>query len=162
MLQNKFEMPLDLAVNDSKIFHFYLTTVFLLSIVSILISSFSLVLQLFLIAALIVMMLLIIKKQRVNKITHVKLSRDDKWEIEVNNTQNFDVELQGECIVTYFLVWLNFTTCNSFGRKKTFHILLLPDSVNKNLFRQLRVRLRFLKKLTVEDVVVHKENPIKM
>ena len=155
MLQNKFEMPLDLAVKDSKIFHFYLITVFLLSIVSILISSLSLTLQLILIASLIVITFLIFKKLEVNKITRLKLSYEDKWEIEINHTQSMDAELQGECIVTYFLVWLNFSTCNSRGKKKVFHILLLPDSVDKNLFRQLRVRLRFLKKLTVEDAELH-------
>lgn len=97
------------------------------------------------------MILIILKKQRINKITSLKLSRDDKWKIEINNTQIYNAELNGECIVMYFLVWLNFTTCNSFGKKKIFHIMLLPDSIDKHLFRQLRVRLRFLKNITAED-----------
>ena len=145
MLQNKFEMPLDLAVKDSKIFHTYFFIIFLLSIVSVFISSLLLVLQLLLVVILIAVTLLTLKKQNVNKITRLRLSREDKWEIEINNEQSLDAKLQGECIVTYFLVWLNFTTSNNLGSKKIFHILLLPDSVDKDLFRQLRVRLRFLK-----------------
>lgn len=97
------------------------------------------------------MTIMILKKQRINKITRLKLSGDDKWEIEINNTQIYNAELHGECIVMYFLVWLNFMTCNGFGKKKIFHIVLLPDSIDKNLFRQLRVRLRFLKNTTAED-----------
>ena len=145
MLQNKFEMPLDLAVKNSKIFHTYFFIIFLLAIVSIFISSLLVVLQLFLVVTLIAMALLTLKKQNVNKITRLLLSCDDKWQIEINNEQSLDAELQGECIVTYFLVWLNFTTSNSLGSKKIFHVLLLSDSVDKDLFRQLRVRLRFLK-----------------
>ena len=151
MLQNKFEMPLDLAVKNSKIFHNYILIIFLLSIVSIFISSLSLMLQVSLVLLLIVMTLIILKKQRINKITSLKLSGDNKWEIEINNTQIYNTELQGECIVMYFLVWLNFTTCTSDGKKKIFHTMLLPDSIDKDLFRQLRVRLRFLKNTTAED-----------
>lgn len=84
-------------------------------------------------------------KKSVNKVTSIKLSKDDSWKVEVNNKNTFDAELYGECIVTYFIVWLNFTACNSFGKKTRFHILLLPDSVEKDLLRRLRVRLRFLK-----------------
>ncbi|MCW8899458.1 MAG: hypothetical protein OQK75_03670 [Gammaproteobacteria bacterium] len=151
MLPNKFELPLALVVKDSKIIYAYLILIFLFSMVGIFISSLMLLLQLLLVVLLIVMTVLIFKIQRVNKITRLKLSRDDKWQIETDNRQHFDAELQGECIVTYFLVWLNFTTCNSFGRKKVFHVLLLPDSVDADLFRQLRVRLRFLKKTSAED-----------
>ena len=89
--------------------------------------------------------------QNLKKITSLKLSGDDKWEIEINNAHSLDAELQGECIVTYFLIWLNFTSSNSFDRKKVFHLLLLADSADKDLLRQLRVRLRFLKQNTTED-----------
>lgn len=94
---------------------------------------------------------LILKKQNVNKVTSLKLNSVDEWEVEINNNQSFEVELSGECIVTYFLVWLNFKTCNSGVKSQRFHVLLLPDSVEKDLLRQLRVRLRFLKDITAED-----------
>ena len=79
-----------------------------------------------------------------NKVTSIALSASNEWKIEINNNQIYDADLQGECIVTYFLIWLNFKTYNSFGQKKEFHTLLLPDSVDKDLLRKLRVRLRFL------------------
>lgn len=153
MLPNKFEMPLDLAVKNSKIFHTYLIAVFIFSFISIFISSLSLSLQLLLLVLLAGMAVFILKKQKLNKVSSLKLNSNDEWQIEINN-QIFDVELHGECIVTYFLVWLNFTACNSFGRKKTFHVLLLPDSADKDLLRKLRVRLRFLKNITAEDTEV--------
>ncbi len=154
MLQNKFEMPLDLAVKPSKIFNLYLCCIFSFSIVSIFIStSLPLSLRLLLFVILLFMTALILKKQKLNQVTSLKLNSVGEWELETNNKDSFEVELCGECIVTYFLVWLNFKSCNSEGRKKSFHLLLLPDSAEKDLLRQLRVRLRFLKG-TAEDAEV--------
>ncbi len=150
MLQNKFEMPLALAVKNSKIFHIYFIAVFLFSLISIFISSLPLSLQVLLIVVLAGMTVFIFKKQKTNKVSFLKLSSNDEWKIEINN-QSFDVELHGECIVTYLLIWLNFTACNSLGRKKIFHVLLLPDSADKDLLRKLRVRLRFLKDIEAID-----------
>ena len=104
------------------------------------------------------MVIFVFKKQKINKIVSIKLSSNDEWEIEINK-QYFNVELHGECIVTHFLVWLNFISFNSFGRKKIFHILLFPDSMDKDLLRQLRVRLRFLKDKTAEE---NKEDTVTM
>ena len=158
MLHNKFEMPLDLVVKPSKIFNIYLYCIFFFSAVSIFIStSLPLSLRLLLFVFLLCVTVLILKKQKTNKITSLKLNSVDEWELETNNKESFTVELNGECIVTYFLVWLNFTTCNSFGRKKVYHLLLLPDSADKNLLRQLRVRLRFLSTPDKGDVVIAKE-----
>lgn len=149
MLQNKFGLPLDLAVKPSKIFYTYLVIIFLLSLSSILVSnSLPASLRFMLFFLLLFTTGLIFKKQTLNKVTSLKLSNADKWELEINNKQRFEVELNGECIVTYFLVWLNFTTFNTTGKKKIFHILLLPDSTDRDLLRQLRVRLRFLKDIS--------------
>lgn len=144
MLPNKFEMPLDLIVNDSKIFYFYLTFVFFLSLISIFISALVLSVKIFLCLTLLCLSVLYFKQKNVNKITSLKLSKNDKWELEIDGKQSFEAELQGECIVTYFLVWLNFTAATHFDRKKQFHVLLLPDSADKDLLRKLRVRLRYL------------------
>ena len=144
MLQNKFEMPLDLIVNDSKIFRFYLALILFFSFISILISALALSVKIILYAILLLISYVKFNQKNVNKITSLKLSKDDKWELEIDGKQNFEAELQGECIVTYFLVWLNFKAETNFYRKKQFHILLLPDSTDKDLLRKLRVRLRFL------------------
>lgn len=151
MLHNKFEMPLDLEVKPSRIFLFYLYCVSFFSIISVFISSLLLVVKLLLVVLLFSYIVYEIKKQKLNAITKISLSAEDKWKVE-NNNQIFEVELQGECIVTRLLIWLNFTTCNSFGRKKVFHVLLLSDSAEKDLLRQLRVRLRFLKSTNQEEV----------
>ncbi len=92
----------------------------------------------------------VLKKQKLHAVSFLKLNSKDEWVIEINN-QSFDVELYGECIVTYFLVWLNFKSYNCFGRKKVFHVLLLPDSVDKDLLRKLRGRLRLLKNKKIEE-----------
>ena len=151
MLHNKFEMPLDLVVKPSRTFLFYLYCISLFSIISVFISSLLLSVKLILVFVLFVYIVFEIKKHELNKITKMSLSAEDKWKVESNN-QIFEAELQGECIVTRLLIWLNFTTCNSFGRKKVFHVLLLSDSAEKDLLRQLRVRLRFLKSTNQEEV----------
>ena len=92
------------------------------------------------------MQLAIVKKTQSQQISFLRLNAKDEWSIEINQQEISDVKLHGECIVTSFLVWLNFSTCNRFGRKKVYHLLLLPDSAERDLLRQLRVRLRFLKK----------------
>ena len=151
MLQNKFEMPLDLAVKPSKIFYSYLLAIFLLSSLSLLgLTSLPVILHLVLFVVLIIMTLVIVKKTQSQQISFLRLSSKDEWSIKINDHNISDVKLSGECIVTYFLVWLNFSTCNSFGRKKVYHLLLLPDSADRDLLRKLRVRLRFFKN-TDED-----------
>ena len=94
---------------------------------------------------LVFMTILIVIKQKTNQVTCLFLNKDNEWELQINNKQRYKVELNGECIVTYFLIWLNFSSRNIWGKEKTHHILLLPDSADKDLLRQLRVRLRFLK-----------------
>ena len=142
MLPNKFEMPLDLAIKPSKQFYSYLCVVFLLALISILISDvFPLMLRIFLVFILITSSTLIVKKNFINHVLRLSLNRDGIWTLSTNNTERFEAELYGECIVTSFLIWLNFS--NDKGKK--FHVLLFPDSADKELLRQLRVRLRFLK-----------------
>ena len=155
MLHNKFEMPLDLVVKPSKIFNIYLYCIFFFSSVSIFIStSLPISLRLLLFVVLLFAMVLIFKKQKTNQITSLKLNSINEWELETNNKDMFEVELSGECIVTYFVVWLNFSMCNRFGRKKVYHLLLLPDSADNDLLRQLRVRLRFLSQTSKKETVI--------
>lgn len=151
MLLNKFEMPLDLVVNDSKILRLYFNIIFFLSFISILISGLSLSVKLILCVGLLCLMFLFIKNKSKNKITSLKLNSDEGWGLVIDNKQHYDVTLQGECIVTFFIVWLNFTTTSRSNKNKRFHILLLPDSAEKDLLRRLRVRLRFFKNKKTED-----------
>ncbi|MDH5600112.1 MAG: hypothetical protein OEY78_02285 [Gammaproteobacteria bacterium] len=156
MLQNKYEMPLDLKIKESKLINFYMVMVFVLAAVSIFISSLNLILQLVFLTSLIIVTVLFFKKHQYNNITRLLLSNDNNWKIEVNNKVLLNVELDGECIVTYYLTWLNFKVSNDFGRKKLFHLLLMPDSLDKDELRQLRVRLRLLDNLGkngVDEVV---------
>ena len=145
MLQNKFEKPLDLTLKPSNILYGYFVIIFVCALVSIFITD-----SLPLTNRIIIFLLLLVsfiplagKYYRIN-ITHLLLNKESEWEVITRNNERFEVALCGECIVTYFLVWLNFTTNNSNGKKKTFHVLLLPDSSDKEQLRQLRVRLRFL------------------
>jgi hypothetical protein len=140
-------MPLDLIVKKSKLLSYYFFIVIILSVIGIFTSSLEFFLQLVLLVLLIFVSRLVFVKSQNNKITRILLSSDDKWKIELNNNELFDAELDGECIVTYYITWLNFKVTNSFGRGKLFHLLLLPDSLDKNNLRKLRVRLRFLDNL---------------
>jgi len=144
MLQNKFEMPLDLVINQSKIVRSYFFVIIILALISIFIStSLPQHLRSFLFFLLLLMSVFIIKKKNSNRITLLKLKNNNKWEVEINN-KCYEVELYGECIVTSFLVWLSFSEPSGLGKRKVFHLLLLSDSVDEDLLRQLRVRLRFL------------------
>ena len=90
------------------------------------------------------MTVIIYKKLKYKTVNQLRLNSIGEWELELKNKKRFDVELKGECIVTHFLIWLNFSVINTDERSQTFHILLLPDSSDSDLLRQLRVRLRFL------------------
>lgn len=153
MLLNKFEMPLDLVVKSSRIFLFYLYCIFLFSIISVFISSLLLAAKFLFTAVSLVFIIFEINKNKLNRITKISLSGEDKWKVESNN-ELFEVELQGECIVTSFIIWLNFKTCSRVNGKKNFHVLLLPDSAEKDRLRQLRVRLRFLKGSSEEEIQI--------
>lgn len=153
MLQNKFEMPLDLIVKPSRLFSLYLYLVLFFSVISIFVASLSVAVQFFLLSGLVLSFVVLLNNYNINKVTSFKLSTDDDWEIEINNKNTLDAELCGECIVTSFLVWLNFKTCKD-GENKRYHLLLLPDSADKELLRRLRVRLRFLKNLNNENLVI--------
>ncbi len=145
MLQNKFEMPLDLTVKPSTLLYFYLMVLFVLSFLAIFFTSLPWVLILFLVVSIFIVAVYELKKAQANHISSLTLSNTDEWKIEINHHQVRHAELQGECIVTFFITWLNFVTYNRFGRKKVYRLLLLPDSADRDLLRQLRVRLRFLK-----------------
>ena len=152
MLQNKFEMPLDLTIKPSKIFYYYLIAVFIFSFISIFIStSLPLMIRLILFLLLLLMGVFIVKKHRLKQFTCLRLNNKDQWSLEINNEEHIELVLTGECIVTYLLIWLNFTTCNIEGKNKIFHLLLLPDSSDADLLRQLRVRLRFLSKTNKDE-----------
>ena len=145
MLQNKFEMPLDLIIRPSKIFYSYLLITFLLALTSIVnLSSLPISSRILLIVLLLFISTFVIKELKYKQVNHLRLNSAGEWELELNNKKCFDVELSGECIVTYFLVWLNFSVIKTEGKRAIFRVLLLPDSSNKDLLRQLRVRLRYL------------------
>lgn len=151
MLQNKFEMPLGLIIKKSKLFYLYIFFVFILSVISISISSLLLSEKIVLLAILLIVSVFYFKKMLLNKITALKLNGGNEWKVEINNKQELNVELYGECIASYYLMWLNFSVKDNDGMQKKFHVLLLPDSADKDLLRKLRVRLRFLKSKTAED-----------
>lgn len=125
-------------------FYVYFIIVFLFSLISIFISAIPLNVQILLAVLLCLISLHFLKYQKSNNITSIKLNQSDEWVVELNHNESHKVELYGECIVSYFLVWLNFTTSSDARKRKNFHLLLLPDSADKDLLRKLRVRLRFL------------------
>lgn len=143
MLQNKLEKRLDLTLKPSRLFFFYVTGVFLCAVISLFFYiSLSLNLQLLCFVLLLLSGVIIITNKKYKTISHLSNTAESGWKITVND-QLYQAELVGECIVTYVLIWLNFSCVVENGRKKTFRVLILPDSADKDLLRQLRVRLRF-------------------
>lgn len=146
MLQNKFERPLDLALRPSRIFYFYLVVIFICACIGIIISDvFSVTNRLILFILLFVSFAVWLKNNLALNVINLKITEDSVWKLVTKNNKQYEVELFGECIVTYFLIWLNFSSVNMQGKKKKFYVLLFLDSADKEQLRQLRVRLRLLK-----------------
>lgn len=159
MLQNKFERPLDLAIKPSRLFYTYLSVIFLFALISVLTAnSLSIIIQLILSLSLVIYTTFILKNNLVLPISRLILKDELTLEIVTKDNERLEVELYGECIVTSFLVWLNFSACDDKSKRKKFHLLLLPDSADKDQLRQLRIRLRFLAK---RDKLTNKDNYIK-
>lgn len=159
MSQNKFERPLDLAIKPSRLFHTYLLVIFLFALISILTAnSLSVLTQLVFSLILVIYTIFILKNNLVIPTSRLILKDESTLEIVTKDNERLEVELYGECIVTSFLVWLNFSTCEDKSKCKKFHLLLLSDSADKNQLRQLRIRLRFSAK---RDKLTDKDNYIK-
>lgn len=139
MLPNKFEMPLDLALKPSKILFRYFLIVVIFSIAGIILSeNLSLVIRFCIFVVLLFAAVNSYKNLAVQKIAEIRIKEDTGWELMLATNEIVTAELYGECIVTYFLVWLNFITVT--GEK--YHVLLFPDSAEKEQLRFLRARLR--------------------
>ena len=144
MLLNKFELPLDLDIKESVIFKRYIIVVVLLSIISIFLSSIPFLVKILTVLFITFYVLYFYRENyKKNKITRLIFNNNPECKIEIDNNV-IDVQLYGECIVTYYLSWLNFKTTDNETTRKHFHLLLLPDSMSANQLRQLRARLRFL------------------
>jgi hypothetical protein len=135
-------MPLDLTFKTSRLFIGYISIFFILALTSISISSaLSVSTRIELILVLILLVYCSYKKLLTPRITGLKFSADESWELWLDNQKPVAVKLYGECIVMHYLIWLNFKTLKG----NTFHLLLLSDSADKESLRLLRIRLRFLK-----------------
>ena len=149
MLQNKFERPLDLALSPSGIFYIYLIVIFVCSSIGITLSeALPVTYRLGIFILLLISFSIWLKYNLALNVINLKVNEKFEWQIESKDNESLKVELYGECIVTHFLIWLNFSTISVDAKKKKFHVLLLPDSANKDLLRQLRIRLRFSKNKT--------------
>jgi hypothetical protein len=145
-------MPLDLTLKPSKIFYSYLGIVFCCSLLSLYIAdALPLYSRFILLILLVLLFFVIVRKNTHSDISHLILLNPPEWEIVLQNNTHYKVHLSGECIVTYFLIWLNFSYINSRSKTKTFHVLLFPDSAQTDLLRQLRARLRFMPVVDEDD-----------
>jgi hypothetical protein len=134
-------MPLDLTIKPSRHLIVYISILFILALIRISISS---ALEFSTRFELIIVLLLVTfygyKKSVTSPVSGLKVLADDDWELRLENQAPVAVKLYGECIVTHYLIWLNFKTLS--GSK--FYLMLLRDSANKDDLRLLRIRLRFL------------------
>lgn len=147
MLPGKYERPLDLTIKPSLYYRYYLIIIYSLAIFSLLfLVSFPLLIRFFLLIALFAYSIYLNESCRKNKIVQLRLKTDDSFELITSDKKLYSGSLYGECIVTRFLLWLNFSVTADKVKKKNFHLLLLTDSADKELLRQLRVRLRLMRK----------------
>lgn len=145
MLQNKLEKRLDLTLKSSKIFFYYIGSVFLCALISLFFyNSLSLQVQILCFLLLLLSAVIVVLNYKNKTVSHLTFTNDSHWEITINK-QKYSAELSGECIVTTFLIWLNFNYIDEGGDKKQGRVMILPDSADKDLLRQLRLRLRFFK-----------------
>ena len=139
MLPNKFEMPLDLALKPSRILLYCFYFLILLSLLSILLSTaLPIIVRLALFSGVCFYAYALYSRLAVAEVTALSLKADNSWELRTHRGEQVTAELYGECIVTYFLLWLNFKTPG--GEK--YHLLLLRDSTGQEALRLLRARLR--------------------
>lgn len=144
MLQNKFEKRLDLTLKPSKLFLLYLFALFLCMILSLFFfNGLNLTTQFLFFVFVLVIAVLVYLTNKNKNITHITLSVNSEWKVTINN-EIYNAELCSECIVTSFFVWLNFFYVDATGKKRICHVLILPDSVDADLIRQLRIRLLLL------------------
>ena len=141
MLQNKFEMPLDLEIKSSRVllnlFYLYTTLVFLsLIFLSGLPGYYNLVIG----APSFLMFKNIYRGCKYPEITCIQVDKNDQLSILLNNNEKLDVSLSGECIVTSFLIFLTLKT----PLNKKYRLTLTRDSLSNDEFRRLRVKLRYL------------------
>lgn len=139
MLPNKFEMPLDLKLKPSRTLLGCFFLLLFLSVFSIFLSSaLSIATRVALFVILILYSYYIYPRLTVPEVTTLYMKADNSWELSTRRGELVSVELYGECIVTYLLLWLNFRTLT--GEK--YHLLLLRDSAEQEGLRLLRARLR--------------------
>ncbi|MDH5395375.1 MAG: hypothetical protein OEW97_03810 [Gammaproteobacteria bacterium] len=126
---------------------FYFIIIYSLAIFSLFfLVSFPTPIRLSLLFALIIYSIYLIDYSRKNKILQLRLKPDDSFELVTSDDRLYSGSLYGECIVTRFLVWLNFSVTADNIKYKHFHLLLLTDSAESEVLRQLRVRLRLMRK----------------
>ncbi len=63
---------------------------------------------------------------------------DEFWVIETRAGKSFEVELLGETFVSAVLIVLNFKIQKT-GKRRS--LILMPDSLSKDIFRRIRVYL---------------------
>lgn len=78
-------------------------------------------------------------RPRADDIAAVLLGSNDEWRVSLADGSVVAARLALEPYVTVYLTALTLTLAD--GRRR--HVLLLPDNVEANAYRRLRVRLRF-------------------
>lgn len=71
-------------------------------------------------------------------IASAQLRSDGSWSLQCGDGVRAQAHLEGESVVLSWITILNFRTTD--GRRRS--LLLLPDNIDGNAFRRLRVRLR--------------------
>ena len=70
----------------------------------------------------------------------LEITADDKFSIQTRRGERLECEVLGSTYVTFFLTILNLKALNSGGNKRA---VILPDSLDAEDFRKLRVWLRW-------------------
>lgn len=76
-----------------------------------------------------------------------KVDENNEWVLKTHQGEEHAAKLEGNSLITPFLIILNFKRTD----KKRISVLIFKDSLSKEIFRELRVLLRFRRQRTVSE-----------
>lgn len=142
MLPNKFEMPLDLEINPSRTSLALLLCFLFLALISVLfLNGLEYLFRLLLTVIHFFFAFHFLKVFYKPVVKKLVIDANNDMYLIFNNQQRRAVVLTGECIVSSYIVFLQF---KSPGKRKVYRLVLFNDSVNSEGLRRLKVRLRFI------------------
>jgi len=153
MWSEKYANPLQIELKPSKIALGVTLIVHLGAVVALLLSSISIAIKS--LGMLLIVSSTLYSLSRIGWTRHFKLSlrwvpifksvcwRDEFWYLRVDNGTEYIAQLLPSSYVSRWLVVVNLRVTDLPWHSRNVSLLFLPDNIDKELFRRLRIRLRW-------------------